>query len=218
MDRSARRPVARSWVRVPTGNFKWLVGCCTALGILAPVAHWAISPDSGLWSNLVAEFFGLGASVGLVYLVIDRKLEEERRARRKPVENKVLKRVFQGCYLIITLTWASSSSPSPDTRGFPPAQQEDPATSLALADRFSKGITTEGIRLADTGNPVMNRLLYTLIAQELDRLLRLQQNYPFVFEAYQNIVNAMMALEDTREFLDWRYAQLEGMGSMPVAK
>lgn len=196
------------WLR-PVAPSKWwrrltalqLVALFSGTPVAATAIYAAAAGDPGLASNLVAEALGIGVSLVLGYLVIDRRLEEERRARRRPVERLALELTLAYAIGIVRRIGMFAGEPE-----MSPAADEPPDHGVQEMEAFAKRVAAQGFDLSE-----VELAAATMLVSQLEsiagRLFTVQRDYPFVFDEYHDValplLRLRLALVSLKDALVW---------------
>lgn len=172
-----------------------LVLLITAVSIVGVIAYaFGVSGErKGLLSNLAAEGFGVGVGLLIAYLVIERKLREERRARFKAVEHDVLDGV-----LAHTIAAVRQIGMFLGISNLAPRVDEQEPDMVAMAEQFAKKVVADGVSLPPRAVLVI-REFYVQADNVLNAVFELQNSYPFVFEEYPEIGKRLIDLRVRRD-------------------
>ena len=182
------------------------------LGLILIALYYFFTRDSGLWTSLVATFFGLCASLLLVYQIVEKKIQEEQRARMKPVEQIVLNGVL--AYSIAVVRRIGMLAGVGDLE---PQLNESDLDLVKKAESFAKTAINEGLSLSHVH--LQRQEVHDFLKETddmLNSLFSLQRDYLFVFQEYPEIAKTLVDLRvacDSLKSAFYWWSQGSGTGS-----
>lgn len=168
------------------------------VGIVAVIIYYFAIHDSNLWMNIVASASVFLVGLALIYLIVERRINEERRARKRPVERLVLEGVLAYALAIVRIIGIYATQDDLEIR-----PSENNEEMIEKTEAFAKKVIREGLQLPPSSfqKEAANEFK-SLLDVLLERLFSLQGRYPFVIEEYPDIATILSSLEVKQSLLN----------------
>jgi hypothetical protein len=159
---------------------------------MIPIIYYLVTRDSSLSTSIVASVSILLVGLAIVYLIVENRIKQERRARLRQVENSVLEEVSTRSIALVRVIGIYAAHPELDVKLL-----EDNKEMVKKTDAFAKSVLKEGLQLPQSS---LNRDSAVRFIQTLDDLLKqlysVQVNNTFVFHEYPDVANVLSSLRN----------------------
>ncbi len=172
-------------------NSKKLVILLATVGIVAVIIYYFATHDSNLWMNIVASASVFLVGLALIYLIVERRINEEKRARKRPVEHLVLEGVLAHAIAIVRMIGIYATQDDLEVK---PLENNKEMTEKT--ESFAKKVIREGLQLPQSSFQKEAAIKFNrLLDDVLENLFSLQGRYPFVIEEYPDVATILSSLE-----------------------
>ena len=147
--------------------------------------------DSNLWTSIIASASVFLIGLVLIYLLIEKRINEEKRARKRPVEHLVLEGVLAHAISIVRIIGRYATQDDLEVR-----RLENNKELIKKTEAFAKKVIREGLRLPKYSFQKEAAIKFIRLLDDLlQGLFSLQGRYPFVIEEYPDIATILASLE-----------------------
>ena len=161
------------------------------VGIVAVIICYFATHDSNLWMSIVASASVFLVGLALIYLIVEKRINEEKRARKRPVEHLVLEGVLAHAIAIVQIIGKYAAQDDLEVR---PLENNKEITKKTEA--FAKKVIREGLRLPQSSFQKEAAFKFIRLLDDLlQALFSLQGRYPFIIEEYPDIATILISLE-----------------------
>lgn len=173
-------------------NSRKLVILLSIIGIITVIIYFFATHDSNLWMNLVASASVFLVGLALIYLIVERRINEEKRARQRPVEHSVLEGILTHAIAIVRVIGIYAARN--DLEVMTPLENNEEINKKT--ESFAKKVIGEGLQLPQSSLHKESAIRFTRLLDDLlEKLFSLQGRYPFVIEEYPDVATILSNLE-----------------------
>jgi hypothetical protein len=167
----------------------WVI-LLASVGIIAVILYYLTTHDSNLWTNIVATVSGFLVGLIPIYLIVERRINEEKRARLKPVEYTVMKDISSHAIAVVRLIGIYIDQ---DNLGVEPLENNKEITERT--ESFAKKVIKEGLQIPQSGFRKESAVDFSKqLDRIIDGLFSLQIRYPYVIEEYPDVARILSDL------------------------
>ena len=173
-------------------NSHKLVISLAIVGILLVIIYYFATQDSNLWVNIIASASVFLVGLVPIYLILEQRIKEEKRARQRPVEHSVLEGVLAYASAIVRVIGIYAGQD--DLEVTTPIENNEEITKKT--ESFAKKVIERGIQLPQSSFQKESAIRFTKLLDDLlERLFSLQGRYPFVIEEHPDVATILSNLE-----------------------
>lgn len=169
-----------------------LVILLAVLSVIAVIIYYLVTQDSSLWMNIVASASVFLVGLALIYLIVEQRINEERRARQRPVEHSVLEGILSHAIAIVRVIGIYAAQD--DLEVATPLENNEEI--IKKTESFAKKVIGQGLQLPQSSFQKESAVTFSRLLDDLlEKLFLLQGRYPFVIEEYPDIATILSNLE-----------------------
>jgi len=164
-----------------------LVILLAIVGIILVVTYYLITREFNLWTGIVATMFGFLVGLVPVYLIVERRINEEKKARLKLVEYTVMEGISSHAIAVVLLIGRYTGQDGLEVK-----VQGNDEEITKNTEYFAKNAIREGLQIPQSGFRKESAVEFSKqLDGIIDGLFSLQIRYPFVIEEYPDVARIL---------------------------